>query len=83
MIGTVHDVLREPGSGRPAYIVIATESGFKPIPSYAIGHLLRDAHIVIDGPMLARAPQISGNEDLKGDAAPWRQQADSYWSGYR
>lgn len=86
VIGTVHDVLREPGSGRPAYIVIATESGFKPIPSYAIGHLLRDAHIVIDGSMLARAPQIPGNEQLKGDegaAAPWRQQADSYWNGYR
>jgi hypothetical protein len=86
VIGTVHDVLREPASGRPAYIVIATDSGFKPIPSYAIGHLLRDAHIVIDRSTLAGAPQIPGNEeprDDKGPAAPWRQQADSYWSEYR
>jgi hypothetical protein len=86
VIGTVHDVLREPASGRPAYIVIATDSGFKAIPSYAIGHLLRDAHIVIDRSTLAGAPQIPGNEEPKGDkdaAAPWRQQADSYWSGYR
>jgi hypothetical protein len=86
VIGTVHDVLREPGSGRPAYIVIATDSGFKAIPSYAIGHLLRDAHIVIDRSTLAGAPQIPGNEEPKDDeaaAAPWRQQADSYWSRYR
>jgi hypothetical protein len=86
VIGTVHDVLREPASGRPAYIVIATDSGFKAIPSYAIGHLLRDAHIVINRSTLAGAPQIPGNEELKDDkdaAAPWRQQADSYWSGYR
>ena len=33
VIGTVHDVLREPASGRTAYIVIATDSGLKPIPS--------------------------------------------------
>jgi hypothetical protein len=86
IIGTVHDVLREPVSSRPAYIVIATASGFKPIPSFAIDHLLRDAHIVIDRSTLARAPQIPGNEEPKADedaAAPWRQQADSYWSGYR
>lgn len=86
IIGTVHDVLREPASNRPAYIVIATSSGFKPIPSYAIDHLLRDAHIVIDRSTLARAPQIPGNEEPKADEdadAPWRQQADIYWSGYR
>jgi hypothetical protein len=86
VIGTVHDVLREPASSRPAYIVIATDSGFKAIPAYAIDHLLRDAHIVIDRSTLAGAPQIPGNEDPKDDkdaAAPWRQQADSYWSGYR
>jgi hypothetical protein len=84
VIGTVHDVLREPASGRPAYIVIATDSGFKAIPSYAISHLLRDAHIVIERSMLAGAPQSPANEKPKADAdARWRQQADIYWSGYR
>jgi hypothetical protein len=86
VIGTVHDVLREPASGRPAYIVIATDSGFKAIPSDAIGHLLRDAHIVIDRSTLAGAPQLPANEEPKDDedaATPWRQQADSYWSRYR
>ncbi len=86
VIGTVHDVLRETASDGPAYIVIATDSGFKPIPSYAIGHLLRDAHIVIDRSTLAAAPQIPGNEEPKDGeeaASPWRQQADSYWSRYR
>jgi hypothetical protein len=86
VIGTVRDVLHEPASSRPAYIVIATDSGFKAIPSYAIGHLLRDAHIVIDRSTLAAAPQIPGNEEPKDDkdtTAPWRQKADSYWSGYR
>ena len=86
VIGTVHDVLREPASGRAAYIVIATDSGLKPIPSYAIAHLLRDAHIVIERSTLAAAPQFPGNEEPKDDqnaATPWRQQADSYWSTYR
>jgi hypothetical protein len=86
VIGTVHDVLREPAGGRPAYIVIATDWGLKAIPSYAIDHLLRDAHIVIDRSTLAGAPQIPGNEepmDDKDAAAPWRQQADSYWGRYR
>ena len=86
VIGTVHNVLREPASGRPAYIVIATDSGFKAIPSYAIGHLLRDAHIVIDRSMLAGAPQIPANVESNEDkdaATPWRQQAESYWSKYR
>jgi hypothetical protein len=86
VIGTVHAVLREPASGRPAYIVIATDSGLKPIPSYAIGHLLRDAHIVIGRSTLAGAPRIPGNEAPRDDedaAAPWKQQADSYWRGYR
>jgi hypothetical protein len=85
VIGTVHDVLREPSSGRAAYIVVATDSGLKPIPSYAIGHLLRDAHIVIDRSTLAGAPRIPGNEEPKDEdaAAPWRHQADSYWSVYR
>ena len=86
VIGTVHGVLREPASGRTAYIVIATDSGLKPIPSYAIDHLLRDAHLVIDRSTLAGAPGIPGDEEPKDhedDAAPWRQQADTYWSGYR
>jgi hypothetical protein len=86
VIGTVHDVWREPTNSRAAYVVIATDWGFKAIPSYAIDHLLRDAHIVIDRSTLAGAPQIPGNEepvDDKDVAAPWRQQSDSYWSRYR
>jgi hypothetical protein len=86
VIGTIHDVLREPASTRLAYIVIATDSGFKAIPSYAIDHLLRDAHIVIDQSTLAGAPQIPGKREPTDDndaAAHWRQQADSYWSRYR
>jgi len=83
VIGTVDDVLREPTSSRPAYIVVATDSGLTAIPYWAISHLLRDAHIVIDQSQLAAAPRIPGSERSKDGEARWGQQADSYWGAYR
>jgi hypothetical protein len=84
VIGTVQEVLREPDSGRTAYILVATDSGSKAIPSYAISHLLRDAHIVIDRTMLAHAPRMpDGAKPDNQDVANWRERADDYWSAYR
>jgi hypothetical protein len=83
VIGTVHNLLSEPASGQPAYVLVATDSGITPIPYWAITHLLRDAHIVVDRTMLAAAPRIPGGEEQKGKNAHWMEQADSYWRAYR
>jgi hypothetical protein len=82
VIGKVHDVVPEPSNGRPAYILIDTDSGVAPLPYWAVSHLLRDAHLVIDRSMLAEAPKIpGGREPRKGDTR-WKEQADSYWSAF-
>jgi hypothetical protein len=83
VIGTVHEVLPEPSSGRPAYLLIATDSGVAPLPYWAVSHLLRDAHIVIDRSLLAEAPRIPGGGEPKNGDSSWKRQADSYWSAFR
>jgi hypothetical protein len=83
VIGTVQDLLSEPSSEQPAYVLVATDSGITPIPYWAITHLLRDAHIVVDRSMLAAAPRIPGSGEPKGRDAHWMEQADSYWRAYR
>jgi hypothetical protein len=83
IIGRVHDVLPEPSNGQPAYIMIDTDSGVTPLPYWAIGHLLRDAHIVIDRSLLAEAPRIPGGGEPRYGDTRWKEQADSYWSAFR
>jgi hypothetical protein len=83
IIGRVHDVLPEPSNGQPAYIMIDTDSGVTPLPYWAIGHLLRDAHIVIDRSLLAEAPRIPGGGEPRDGDTRWKEQADSYWSAFR
>ena len=83
VIGTVHEVLPEPSNGRPAYILIETDAGVAPLPYWAVNHLLRDAHFVIDRSMLAEAPRIPGSGQPKDGDSGWKAQADSYWSAFR
>jgi hypothetical protein len=80
VIGTVHDVLPEPANGQPAYILVATDSGLTAIPYWVIGHLILDAHIVIDRSKLAEAPRMP--RGAKPEDSHWREQADDYWSAY-
>jgi hypothetical protein len=83
VIGAVHEVISEPASGRPAYVLISTDSGATAIPYWAIGHLIRDAHIVIDRSTLAEAPRIPGSGAPKDGDTSWKARADSYWNAYR
>ena len=83
-IGTVQDVVSHPANGHPAYVLIATNSGTTAIPDWAIMHLLRDAHLVIDRSMLDSAPRVNGEQVRAGsNAAAWEQRADQYWGKYR
>jgi len=82
-IGTVQDV-SHPANGHPAYILIATNSGTTAIPDWAIMHLLRDAHLVIDRSMLDSAPRVNDEQLRAGSSdAAWERRADQYWVKYR
>lgn len=84
VIGQVREVVPEQDSGRPAYVLIAADSGVTPIPYWAIGHLLRDAHIVVDRSMLESAPRVpASGAPENGGVTRWREQVDSYWNAYR
>ncbi|MBS0421395.1 MAG: hypothetical protein JSR66_27050 [Proteobacteria bacterium] len=82
-IGTVREV-SHPAKGNPAYVLIATESGTTAIPDWAIIHLLRDAHLVIDRSMLNSAPRVNDDQVRAGsNDGAWKQRADQYWGKYR
>jgi len=83
-IGTVEDVVSPRPQGHAAYILIATNSGTTAIPDWAIMHLLRDAHLVIDRSMLESAPRVDSDQVRAGsNDAAWEQRADQYWGKYR
>jgi hypothetical protein len=83
-IGTVEDVVSHAANGRAAYVLIATSSGTTAIPDWAIMHLLRDAHLVIDRSTLDSAPRINDEQVRTGsNETAWEQRADQYWGKYR
>lgn len=83
-IGTVENVVSHAASGRAAYVLIATNSGTTAIPDWAIMHLLRDAHLVIDRSMLDSAPRVNNDQVRAGSQdTGWEQRADRYWGKYR
>jgi PRC-barrel domain len=82
-IGTVTDVVSDPAGGRLAYVLVATESGTAAIPFWAIIHLLRDAHLVIDRSTLASAPRLNNDRIRSNSDETWKQRADQYWQAYR
>lgn len=82
-IGSVDGVVPDPASGRPAYVLVGTPSGTTAIPYWAIIHLLRDAHLVIDRSTLASAPRVNDDQIRNSSNDAWKQRADTYWQAYR
>lgn len=82
-IGTVSDIVPDPATGRPAYVLVETDSGTTAIPFWAISHCIRDAHVVIDRPFLASAPRVNIAQLRSGVDHPWKEQAENYWRAYR
>jgi hypothetical protein len=82
-IGTVQDIVPDPNTGQPAYVLIATSSRATAIPYWAISHLLRDAHLVIDRSLLTSAPRVRDEQVRNSADVTWKKQADRYWHAYR
>ncbi len=82
-IATVKDVVADPANRTPAYVLLATGSGTTALPFWAVSHLLRDAHLVIDPGALAAAPRVSDQQVRSGSDNAWKEEADRYWQAYR
>ncbi len=83
VIGTVKDVVHGPSRGAFSYALVATDSGTAAIPCWAINHLLKDGHIVIDSELLASAPRVQ-DAQVRDDANnDWKTEADRYWRGWQ
>ena len=79
-IGTVKDIVPDPNSGRPAYVVIATRSGNTAVPYATITPLFHDGQIVLDRSRLESAPRLRA-EQLQNDSdRSWTKQSDQYWN---
>ena len=78
-IGKVQDIVPDAGSGRPAYVLIATRSGSTAVPYSVVSPLLHDGRIVLDRSRLESAPRISEKQLQEKDESAWKNQADHYW----
>ena len=82
-IGKVSDVVPDHDRGEPAYVLVAMDQGTTAIPYWAVGHLLRDAHLVVDRTELESAPRVSDAVAHDSADTSWTKEIDSYWQAYR
>jgi len=82
-IGKVSDLVPDRDGGEPAYVLVAMDRGTTAIPFWAVGHLLRDAHLVVDRTELESSPQVSDAVAHDTADAAWKKEIDSYWQAYR
>ena len=82
VIGTIQSVVSGPGRGAFRYALVTTDSGIVAIPCWAISHLLRDGHIVIEPGLLAAAPRMQRKKAQHTEKS-WKTQANDYWRGWQ
>lgn len=82
-IGKVSDLVPDHDRGEPAYVLVATDNGTTAIPYWAVGHLLRDAHLVVDRTELESSPRVSDAVVHDTADTAWKREIDSYWQAYR
>jgi hypothetical protein len=80
-LGTVKDIVPNPNSGQPDFVLIATRAGTAAVPYAAVTPLFHDGHIVLERPRLEGAPRISEDQlqDANRATAEWKKQANRYW----
>jgi len=81
-IGAVKDIVPDPKTGRPAYVLIATHKGPKvAVPYSVVITLVHNGYITLDRSRLERAPQVRDRQLLDQSDTAWRREANRYWSG--
>ena len=79
-IGTVKDIVPDPNSGRPAYVVIAMRGGSTAVPYATITPLFHDGQIVLDRSRLESAPRLRADQLQNDSDRSWTRQSDQYWN---
>ena len=81
-IGTVKDVVPDPRTGQPSYVLVATQSGANAaIPYSTIAPMFSNGHVVLDRSRLEAAPRVSDSQLRNESDKTWQQKAQKYWSG--
>ena len=79
-IGSVKDLLQDPRTGRPGYVLIARRSGSETaVPYPAIFEVVQNGRIVLEQSQLEHAPGVRESEIQDLANTQWQEQADEYW----
>jgi PRC-barrel domain len=80
-IGTVKDVVPDPDTGQPIYILVATPSGGSTaIPYSTIAPMISNGRIILDRSRLEGAPRVSDTQLRDKSNKAWQQKAQAYWN---
>ncbi|HET9390389.1 MAG TPA: PRC-barrel domain-containing protein [Steroidobacteraceae bacterium] len=78
-LGTVTSVVKD-SSGKPAYVVIADQSGSDTaMPYMAAKHMVKGNKLMVDQKRLQNAPKVPESQLQDTSNTSWQGKADSYW----
>jgi hypothetical protein len=77
-LGTVTDIVADPTTGAPLFVVISTQGQTTAMPYAAASSMLQTDVIVVESAKLAAAPRVE-QSDLHEPSAAWTGAANDYW----
>jgi hypothetical protein len=80
-IGTVKDVVPDPSTGRPSYVLVNTRSGANTaIPYSTLAPMFSNGRVILDRSRLEDAPRVSNSQLRDPSDHTWQQKAEQYWN---
>jgi hypothetical protein len=80
-IGTIKDVVPDPRSGEPSYVLVATRSGANTaIPYSTIAPLFINGRVTLDRSRFEEAPHVSDGQLRDTSDKAWQRKAQQYWN---
>jgi hypothetical protein len=80
-IGTVKDIVPDPRTGRPGYILITGRSGANTaIPYSTLAPMFRNGRVILDRSRLEGAPRVSNSQLRNPSDHEWQRKAQEYWN---
>ncbi len=80
-IGTVKDVVLDPDTGEPSYILVTTRSGASTaIPYSIIAPMFSNGRIILAPSRLEGAPRVSDSQLRNKSDKAWQQKVQEYWN---
>jgi hypothetical protein len=77
-LGTVTDIVADPSTGAPLFVVISTQGETTAMPYAAATSMVQSDALVIERTRLASAPRVEQSE-LHEPSADWTTEANNYW----